>query len=78
MQGIKTKEIREQLREMDNDQLHIEIAAQRKLLFDYRRKSSMRMLEDTAAIRQSRRQIARALTILRERELKAKAQEGTN
>jgi large subunit ribosomal protein L29 len=69
MAEVKIKEVREQLRQMTEAELHHEIAANRALLYDYRRMNAMRQLNDTSAIRKARRQIARALTILREREL---------
>ena len=71
MAELKIREIREQLRQMTDGELHQEVAANRALLYDYRRRNAMRQLENTAAIRDARRQIARALTILRERELAA-------
>jgi large subunit ribosomal protein L29 len=75
MAELKQKEIREQLRNMSDDELYSEIAAQRANLYDFRRKHAMKQIENTAAIRDARRQIARALTLLRERELKT--QRGT-
>ena len=71
MGELKQTEIRQQLREMSDDQLHIEIAAQREALYNFRRRNAMRQLDNTAAIRAARKQIARAYTILRERELTA-------
>jgi large subunit ribosomal protein L29 len=75
MAELKLKEAREQLRGLTNEQLHKEIADQRAALYSYRRRNVMRQLENTAAIRTARKQIARAQTILRERELAA--QRGT-
>lgn len=69
MGELKTTQIRQQLREMSDDDLRNEIAAQRAALFDYRRRGAMRQLDNTAVIGAARKQIARALTILREREL---------
>jgi large subunit ribosomal protein L29 len=71
MAELKIREIREQLRQMTDAELHQEVAANRAALYDYRRRNAMRQLENTAAIRDARRQVARALTILRERELAA-------
>ncbi len=71
MAEVKLKEIRRQMRQMTDAELHQEIAASRAALYDYRRQNAMRQLTDTAAIRRARRQVARALTILRERELQA-------
>lgn len=67
----KITEIRAQLREMSDDDLRNEVAAQRAALYDFRRRNAMRQLDNTAAIRAARKQVARALTILRERELAA-------
>jgi large subunit ribosomal protein L29 len=71
MAELKLREVREQLREMTDDQLRQEVAANRAALYDYRRRNAMRQLENTCAIRDARKQIARALTILRERQLAA-------
>jgi len=71
MAELKIREIREQLRQMSDAQLHEEVAAHRAALYDFRRRNAMRQLENTASIRDARRQIARALTILRERQLVA-------
>lgn len=67
MAELKQKEIREQLRNMSDDELHTEIAAMRAKLYDFRRQHALKQLENTAAIRDARKQIARALTMLRER-----------
>jgi len=72
MAELKQAQIRQQLREMDDEQLHGEIAAMREALYNYRRRHAMRQLDNTSAIRAARKQIARALTILRERELNAR------
>ncbi|HZP83607.1 MAG TPA: 50S ribosomal protein L29 [Chthonomonadaceae bacterium] len=71
MAELKLSQIRTQLREMSESELHQEIAKQRAALYDLRRRNAMRQLDNTAAIRAARKQIARALTILRERELAA-------
>lgn len=72
MAELKQKEIREQLRGMSNNELHTEIAVQREALYNFRRKHAMKQVENTAAIRDARKQIARALTILKEREIEAR------
>jgi len=69
MAELKVAEVRAQLREMSNEDLHKEIAVQREALYNFRRRHAMRQLDNTAAIRVARKQIARVLTILREREL---------
>lgn len=71
MAELKIKQVRENLRQMSDEDLKKEVAAQRASLYDYRRRNAMRQLENTAAIRTARKQIARALTILKERELAA-------
>ncbi len=72
MAQIKLKEVREQLRNMSDEELRNEISAQRASLFHMRRRAALRQQTDTAAIRMARKQIARALTLLRERELAGK------
>ncbi len=74
MAELKIKQVREHLRQMSVDELHQEIAANKALLFDFRRRQAMRQLENTAAIRNARKQIARALTIIREREIAAQGE----
>ena len=69
MAELKQKEIREQLRSMSDDELRTEISAQREALYNFRRKHALKQMENTAAIRDARKQIARALTLLRERAL---------
>ena len=74
MAELKIKQVREHLRQMSDSELKQEIAANKALLFDYRRRQAMRQLENTAAIRNARKQIARALTIIREREIAAQGE----
>jgi len=69
----KLKALREQLRQMSDDELRQEIRNNKAALFDYRTRNAMRQLQNTSAVRTARKQIARALTILKERELAAKA-----
>ncbi|GDX40940.1 50S ribosomal protein L29 [Armatimonadota bacterium] len=71
MANLKLSEVRKQLRNMSDEELVNEVSAQRANLYHMRRKSAMRQLENTADIHTARKQIARALTILRERELSA-------
>jgi large subunit ribosomal protein L29 len=71
MAELKQAQIRQQLKEMSDEELRGEVAAQRETLFHFRRRHALRQLDNTAAIRAARKQIARALTILRERELTA-------
>ena len=74
MGELKTTQIRAQLRELSEEDLRKQIAANREALYHYRRRNAMRTLENTAAIRAARKQIARVLTILKERELAAKGE----
>lgn len=73
MAEMKLKAMREQLRGMSDEELHQEIRNNKAALFDYRIRNATRQLHNTAAVRTARKQIARALTILKERELAAKA-----
>ncbi|HEV2474872.1 MAG TPA: 50S ribosomal protein L29 [Chthonomonadales bacterium] len=72
MADLRRRQIITELREMSSADLHKEIADQRASLYDLRRRNFMKQLENTAAIRTARKQIARALTLLRERELSAR------
>ena len=76
MAELNQNQIREQLRAMSDEELRTEIAAQREALYNFRRRHALKQVENTAAIRTARKQIARAFTILRERELSV--QRGTN
>lgn len=69
MAELKVKDVLTQYRNMTDADLRNEVAAHRASLFDMRRRNSMRQLEDTAGMRMARRNMARALTVLREREL---------
>jgi large subunit ribosomal protein L29 len=69
MAQVKHNQVMLQLREMSEQELQDEITNQRAALYDLRRRNAMKQLDNTSAIRKSRRQIARVLTILREREL---------
>ena len=65
---MKIKEIRE----MDEGKLNESLAEQRKSLFDLRFQHSTAQLENTNAIPQTKKNIARILTVKREREMGAK------
>lgn len=58
-----------ELREMTQEQLGQELENTRQELFNLRFRLVTRQLEDTNALRQAKRKIARIKTILREREL---------
>lgn len=61
----------EKLRGMTNQELADELRRQRERLFTLRRENVTRQLENTAAIPETKKEIARILTIMRERELAA-------
>ncbi len=71
MAELKHGQLLQEMREKSDEELRRDIAAQRAKLYDYRRRNAMKQLDNTAAIRAARKQIARALTLLRERELAA-------
>ena len=60
---MKAKEIRD----MPNDELTEQIATLRKDLFGKRFANATGELEDTSGVRRARRDLARALTVARER-----------
>ena len=60
-----------ELRERNNDELAETLEERRKRLFDLRRNAAAGEVQNNAEIRQVRRDVARILTILRERELAA-------
>jgi len=59
----------EDIRKMSDDQIRQEIADQSDALFRLRFRRQTEQLEDLGELRQTRRNIARLKTILREREL---------
>lgn len=69
MAELKKTELREKLRGMSDRELETEIAAQWANLYSLRQRNKMKQLNNTAAIRDARRTIARAKTLLRERAL---------
>jgi large subunit ribosomal protein L29 len=64
---MKAKE----LRDMENGDLAKQLAVQRKEVFGLRFSNATGELDDTAGLRRARRDLARALTVVRERELTA-------
>jgi large subunit ribosomal protein L29 len=56
------------LRNLTDTELQEELHKQRARLFNLRREHVIRQLENTAALPQTRKEIARILTILRERQ----------
>ena len=59
-----------ELRDMDDDELREHIATARRELFGLRFQHATSELENTASLKRAKREIARALTVLRERELR--------
>lgn len=59
------------LREKENDQLQQELAQAARHLYDLRSQAVTEKLEDPSQLGKTKRQIARILTILRERQLRA-------
>lgn len=57
----------EAVRAMKTDELHNELERVRKHLFDLRAQSVTEKLEDTTQIRKTRQDVARLLTVMRER-----------
>ena len=69
MRHMKSTKHRDQLRQSSNAELERMLKEERKNLFMSRRDSATKQLEDSRKIRQTRKNIARILTILREREI---------
>jgi large subunit ribosomal protein L29 len=66
---MKVKEIRE----MSNEEIKAKVASLKEELFNLRFQLAVNNLDNTARIREVRKSIAQCKTIIRERELKAKA-----
>ncbi len=65
---MKAKEYREK----ESDAITLELAEQKKKLFELRTQAVTEKLENPGLLKKTRREIARIRTILRERELAAK------
>ena len=65
----------EEIRDRSDEDLHNEVRRLRRRIFDLRSQSVTEKLEDPTLITKAQRDIARILTILRQRELAA-AQQG--
>lgn len=63
----------EQLREQSVDELRARIAELREELFNLRFRNSMKQLDNPLKIREGRREMARLLTVLQQKEKAAKA-----
>ncbi len=64
----------EEVRELTTEALREELENARKELFNLRFQKATQQLSDSNAIRKTRRTVARAMTVLRERELSESAQ----
>jgi large subunit ribosomal protein L29 len=56
-----------ELRKLTADELEARVVEERKRLFDLRFKKATGQLENASSLRQARRDLARALTVARER-----------
>ncbi|MER3408808.1 MAG: 50S ribosomal protein L29 [Thermoleophilia bacterium] len=65
------------LRDLSDDELDRKLAETRRELFNLRFQAATGALENTARMRLARREIARILTVKRERELKTATMERT-
>jgi large subunit ribosomal protein L29 len=65
-----------QLRDMDDKELHKQVEELRKDLFGLRFSNATGELDDTARLARVRRDLARALTVSRQRELTAEQRQG--
>jgi large subunit ribosomal protein L29 len=63
----KHRQILERLRGLSDRELAEELDRMRARLFDQRRQNTTRQLENVASIRQTKKQIARILTLQQER-----------
>jgi large subunit ribosomal protein L29 len=59
------------MQEMTPDEIRTRVGELREELFNLRFRNSMRQLDNPLKIRESRRELARLLTVLREKEPKA-------
>ena len=61
------------MREQSLDEIQTRLAELREEMFNLRFRNSMKQLDNPLRIRENRREMARLLTVLRERETAAKA-----
>lgn len=59
----------QQVRQLSSEELHSELERLRRHLFDLRSQSVTEKLEDPSMLTKARKDIAKILTVLREREL---------
>lgn len=67
---MKQSEFKRQLQSSTNNELEGLLKEERKNLYGLRQQIAMKQLSNPLAIRESRKRIARLLTVMRERELK--------
>ena len=65
-----------EIRELSDEETQLELDRLHRHIFDLRSQSVTEKLEDTSQITKARRDIARLLTVVRERELAAQKAEG--
>jgi large subunit ribosomal protein L29 len=63
----------DEIRQLNDEELSTELERLRRHLFDVRSQKVTEKLEDPSVLTKARRDIARILTIIRERELQAEA-----
>lgn len=63
------------MRDMTEDEIQVRIAELREGMFNLRFRNTMKQLDNPLKIRESRREMARLLTVLREKESAAKGEE---
>ena len=68
---MKIKDRREQLRGMSEAELMAVVAASHKIVYQFRKDRLSKPQENVMVVRNARKDVARALTIKRERELAA-------
>lgn len=71
MRRMKLTQYRDELRKSTKEELDKMLQDERKNLFMGRRDAATKQLENTMRIRQAKKNIARILTVLKERELES-------
>lgn len=66
----------EQIRTLSDEEMDAELQRLRRQIFDLRAQAVTEKLEDASLITKARREIARILTVRRERQLQAQAKAG--
>jgi len=63
------------MRDMTVDEIQVRVAELREEMFNLRFRNTMRQLDNPLKIRETRREMARLLTVMREKESVAKVEE---